>query len=229
MNDDINRMDEGLVDFYSGKKVLITAGPTVEPIDDVRYISNYSSGKMGYALAEKVAELGADVTLVSGPVHIPVPDNVHIINVRSAEEMYQAANDVFPECDIAIMTAAVADFTPAEKYSGKIKKENVEGEMTLRLVRTKDILAELSKIKSKEQKVIGFALESENEIENGLRKLRKKKCDMIVVNSANKPDSGFGGDMNTITIITSSGEQKAFAPMPKTLCAVEILKMAASI
>jgi phosphopantothenoylcysteine decarboxylase/phosphopantothenate--cysteine ligase len=227
MSTDFERMDEPLDDFYSGKRILITAGPTVEPIDDVRFISNHSTGKMGYAIAAKAAEFGADVTIVSGPVHIPPPENVSIINVQSAEEMYQAASKIFPDCDIAIMTAAVADFTPAEKVSGKIKKENAGNSMTIELVRTKDILAELSKLKSPEQKVVGFALESENEIENGLKKLHKKKCDMIVVNSASKPDSGFGGDMNTITILTADGEQRAFPPMPKTDCAVEILKIAA--
>ncbi len=215
--------------FFTGKRLLITAGPTVEPIDDVRFISNHSTGKMGYALAAEAEMLGANVTLVSGPVHIPPPENVNIINVQSAEEMFQAASKVFPDCDIAIMTAAVADFTPKVKVSGKIKKDNIGNSMTIELVRTKDILAELSKSKSPKQKVIGFALESENEIENGLKKLHKKNCDMIVVNSASKPNSGFGGDMNTITIITTEGKQQAFPPMLKTDCAVEILKTAATL
>ena len=229
MYNNLQRYDESLDDFYSNKKILITAGPTVEPIDDVRFISNHSTGKMGYALAEKAAGLGADVTLISGPVHISPPENVRIINVQSAKDMYQAVSEFFTECDIAIMTAAVADFTPQVKVSGKIKKDTVDDSMTIQLMRTKDILAELPAVKSNQQKVIGFALEIENEIENGLEKLHKKKCDMIVVNSASKPNSGFGGNMNTITIITATGKQQAFPPMPKTECAAEILKMVAEL
>jgi phosphopantothenoylcysteine decarboxylase/phosphopantothenate--cysteine ligase len=221
-------LNEPLNDYYTGKRILITAGPTVEPIDDVRFISNHSSGKMGYALAAKAAEFGAEVILISGPVHIPPPDNVQVVNVTTADDMYHAAIEYFPLSDIAIMTAAVADFTPAEKVSGKIKKESLGSEMILRLVKTKDILAELSATKTETQKVIGFALESENETENGLKKLKKKKCDMIVVNSANKTDSGFGGDKNTITIITAGGLQFDYPPMTKIQCAVEILKTVAA-
>lgn len=219
------RKDEPLSDYYSGKRILITAGPTVEPIDDVRFISNHSSGKMGYALAKIAADFGADVTLVSGPVYLPPPNDITLINVQTAKEMYQASTDIFPETDIAIMTAAVADFTPAVKTNGKIKKENTGDEMLIRLIKTKDILAELSKQKNENQIVVGFALESENEIENGIKKLRRKKCDMIVVNSATQPDSGFGGEKNTITIITEKGISRTFPPMLKSACAVEILKM----
>lgn len=229
MNQDFKIMDEHLSNFYINKNILISAGPTVEQIDDVRFISNYSSGKMGYAIAEKAANLGANVTLILGPVHIAPPENIRVINVKSANDMYLEAIKNFSETDIAIMAAAVADFTPAHKISGKIKKENIGDTMTIELVRTKDILAELSKIKSNSQKVVGFALESENEIENGIKKLNRKRCDMIVVNSASKPDSGFGGDKNTITIITAEGETRPFPPLPKSECAVEILKMITSL
>ena len=221
----IERKDEALDNFYSGKRILITAGPTVEPIDDVRFISNRSSGKMGYALAKTASDLGATVTLVSGPVHLSPPDRITTINVQTAQEMYQAAIDIFPNTDIAIMSAAVADFAPAAKANGKIKKENIGDEMIIRLKKTKDILAELSATKNKNQIVVGFALESENEIDNGIKKLQRKKCDMIVVNSTSKPDSGFDGEKNTITIITATGNSRSFPPMLKSACAVEIFKM----
>lgn len=208
----------------TGKKVLISAGPTYEKIDDVRFIGNYSSGKMGFALARNAAKLGAEVVLVSGPVALDTPENVKRINVETADEMYDAVLNEFSSSNIAIMAAAVADFSPSQKYDGKIKKDSVGKQFSIELKNTKDILAELGRIKSKEQKVIGFALESTDEIENGWKKMKNKNADMIIVNSSNKPDSGFGTDNNTITILTPDGKEESFSAMSKDLCAQMILQ-----
>ena len=208
----------------AGKKVLITAGPTYEKIDDVRFIANYSSGKMGYALAKAARDMGADVCLVSGPVSLSAPEGVRTIMVSSAEQMYNAAVFEYPDTDIAIMSAAVADFTPASPAQGKIKKTGIEGNsFSIELVKTKDILASLGKTKTDKQLLVGFALESVNEIEYGKKKLNEKNCDFVVVNSAVKPDSGFGGDNNTITILDKNGTATNYEPMSKELCAINIL------
>ena len=210
--------------FYKGKKVLINAGPTYEKIDDVRFIGNYSSGKMGYAIANAARQAGAEVVLVSGPVSLPTPEGVNRINAESAGEMHNEVMKYLPDSDVIILSAAVADFTLSNKYDGKIKKEDMGDTFTLQLTKTKDILAEVGKSKTPKQIVVGFALESKNEIENGKKKLQNKNCDMIVVNSANKPDSGFRGDNNTITILDKKGGVAEFKPMSKELCAVEILR-----
>jgi phosphopantothenoylcysteine decarboxylase/phosphopantothenate--cysteine ligase len=210
--------------YFENKKVLITAGPTIEKIDDVRYLTNRSSGKMGYALAEKVSNLGAEVTLISGPVKITPPANVKIINIENAEEMYEASIKAFKNSDIAILSAAVSDFTPINKSTGKIKKEDVGTELTIHLKQTKDILFELSKMKKKNQIVIGFALEHINEIENGIKKLQRKKCDLIVLNSMSKENSGFDIDLNTITILDAKGVIKDYPTMNKSECAMVILE-----
>jgi phosphopantothenoylcysteine decarboxylase/phosphopantothenate--cysteine ligase len=215
--------------YLSGKKVLITAGPTMEKIDDVRFISNYSSGKMGYALASQAEKAGADVVLVSGPVSIVPPENVRTIIVQTAEEMYDAATREFDDASIAVLAAAVADYTPASPAGGKIKKEEAGEAITLQLKTTKDILAQLGSVKRQDQVLVGFALESINEIENGWKKLKNKNCDMIVVNTANKPQSGFGGDDNTITLLTRDGIEKSYPPMSKELCASVILKKAVEL
>ena len=209
--------------FLSGKKILITSGPTREKIDDVRYISNYSSGKMGLALAEESIALGAEVVIVSGPVSIKYPVNAKHIHVESADEMLDAVLQEFNDADICIMASAVSDFAPAQQFDGKIKKEETGNDLTIKLKKNKDILSHISSIKNSNQLVIGFALESKNEIEYGRNKLNSKKCDMIVVNSANKPDSGFEGDNNTITIITKNGFEKSYPPMTKNQCADVIL------
>ncbi|MDA3843631.1 MAG: bifunctional phosphopantothenoylcysteine decarboxylase/phosphopantothenate--cysteine ligase CoaBC [Candidatus Kapabacteria bacterium] len=215
-------LDESLL---QGKKVIITAGSTVEKIDDVRYITNHSTGKMGYALAAAAKEAGADVTLISGPVHIDAPSAVNIINVTTAEEMFNASVKEFADTDIAIMAAAVADYTPANPANGKIKKDGSGNNMTLELKETKDILAHLGANKTGSQIVIGFALESEKEIEYGRKKLEKKNCNMIVVNSATAPRSGFGGDDNTISILKkNTDEVKSFEPASKIVCARGIVK-----
>jgi phosphopantothenoylcysteine decarboxylase/phosphopantothenate--cysteine ligase len=208
----------------AGKKVLISAGPTIEKIDDVRFISNFSSGKMGYSLAEEAKNLGADVLLISGPVSIPPPENVSLIKVNTAQEMYDKIITNFSEFDIIIMAAAVADYSPTEKAEGKIKKKITGDKLILELQSTKDILAEIGKNKNNRQFLVGFALESENEIQNGWIKMKEKNCDMMVVNSANVPDSGFGSDDNTITILRRDGKEISYQKLPKKMCSIEIFK-----
>ena len=205
------------------KNILITAGPTYEKIDDVRFISNYSSGKMGFALAEQAALAGANVTLVTGPVALETPENVKRINVESAKEMFDVVVREFEYVDIAILAAAVSDFTIAQKFDGKIKKEEIGSNLQLELKQTDDILHQLGLMKKPGQKLIGFALESQNAISNGWKKLKTKNCNMIVVNTINQPNSGFGGDKNTITLLLRDGKQYSYEPMSKTQCAREIL------
>lgn len=202
-----------------GKKVLITAGPTYEKIDDVRFIGNYSSGKMGFALALTAANLGADVILIAGPVTMASPLGIRRVDVESASEMFEATVMEFSNSDIAILAAAVADYRPANVFEGKMKKSEAGSEMTIRLVSTKDILATLGANKRNDQVLVGFALESSNEIENARKKLNEKHCDLLVLNSANKVGSGFRGDDNTITLLRKSGEIKTFQTMTKNECA----------
>jgi phosphopantothenoylcysteine decarboxylase/phosphopantothenate--cysteine ligase len=205
-----------------GKRILITAGPTFEAIDPVRVIGNHSSGKMGYALAEKASELGAMVDLVSGPVSLSLNSNsINIIRVTSAEEMYKATHKHFKECDIAILSAAVADFTPIEVASQKIKKK--ADTLTITLKKTKDILASLGKIKAGKF-LVGFALETENEIENAKTKLKKKNLDLIVLNSLNDKGAGFKSDTNKVTIIDKDNKITPFTVKPKTEVAKDILQ-----
>lgn len=184
----------------SGKKVLITAGPTYERIDPVRFIGNFSSGKMGFALAEECATRGADVTVVCGPVSLSLHHpNITRIDVESASEMLEACRREFDDTDIAIMCAAVADYAPAEKSDSKIKREQCELPV-IRLVKNPDIAATLGRVKRVWQRVVGFALETDNEIENAREKLVRKNLDMIVLNTANGKDTGFGTDTNSVTI-----------------------------
>jgi phosphopantothenoylcysteine decarboxylase/phosphopantothenate--cysteine ligase len=213
-----------IADQIKGKKVLITAGPTYEKIDDVRFIGNFSSGKMGFALAEEAKKAGAEVTLISGPVSLDTPKGVDRINVESAEEMYDQVMEHFDNTDIAILSAAVADYAPIEKQDGKIKKSENADNLQLELKSTKDILQTLGLNKKPGQKLIGFALEATNAINNGWKKLKSKNCNMIVVNSVNKPRSGFGGNDNTISLLLRNGHHYSFEPMSKTKCAHEILK-----
>lgn len=188
-----------------GKRVLITAGPTYEKIDPVRFIGNYSSGKMGYALAEECAERGAEVELVSGPVSINLNRaNIHITKIESAAQMYAAAVNAFPKTDIAILCAAVADFTPRETKDVKIKRE--KGDMAIQLVPTKDIAAELGRMKKESQFMVGFALETNDETNNAINKLKAKKLDFIVLNSLNDKGAGFSVDTNKITIISDTSK-----------------------
>ncbi len=186
----------------AGRKILITAGPTYEKIDPVRFIGNYSSGKMGLALVDACLKQGAEVELVLGPIQIGHPaanEKLHITNVESANEMHEAAQRIFPTMDAGILCAAVADFTVKETADSKIKRE---GGMTLELVPTPDIAASLGKAKQADQRLAGFALETNDELENARKKLTKKNFDFIVLNSLNDKGAGFAVDTNKITIVT---------------------------
>ncbi len=193
----------------NGKKILITAGPTYEKIDPVRFIGNYSSGKMGYALAEVCAERGAEVTLVSGPVNLKVTHpNIHRIDVESAEQMYEATVSAYADADAGILCAAVADFTPETVAGQKIKRE--KDDLVLRLKPTHDIAAALGKQKQAHQKLVGFALETTDEVAHAQDKLNRKNFDFIVLNSLNDKGAGFRCDTNKITII----DRQATTPYP---------------
>ena len=200
------RIIEVLEDFFTtgedlrGKRIMVTAGPTYEKIDPVRFVGNYSSGKMGYALAEACAERGAQVTLVSGPVSVKaVHPSIHVVSVESAEEMYRAAVDSFSGADAAILCAAVADFTPEHVAPQKIKRE--KDDLVIRLKPTHDIAAELGKMKRPDQRLVGFALETNDEEAHAQGKLERKHFDFIVLNSLNDKGAGFRCDTNKITII----------------------------
>lgn len=193
-----------------GKKVLITAGPTYEKIDPVRFIGNYSSGKMGYAIAEEAAARGAEVTLVSGPVSLTISNpGIDVVKVESAKEMLAACEKVFPESDIAVMCAAVADFAPKECGDVKVKREGVD-DFTLTLVKNPDIARTLGQLKKDGQRLVGFALETNDESKNALSKLKSKNLDMIVLNSLRDSGAGFMTDTNKIKIFTASGETLDF-------------------
>ncbi|MDC1068773.1 bifunctional phosphopantothenoylcysteine decarboxylase/phosphopantothenate--cysteine ligase CoaBC [Candidatus Kapabacteria bacterium] len=217
-----NPTNKTKISKLNGKSLLITAGPTKEKIDDVRYISNFSSGKMGFAIANEALKRGALVTIVSGPVEIAKP-NTNYISVESAEQMKDAVMELQNETDIFIMTAAVSDYRPKYKFEGKIKKENqVKDEIKIDLVENPDILKIVGKNKSPNQIVVGFALESENEIVNGRKKLISKNADLIVINKSGKDNLVFGSDFNKITIIDKKYEEE-FDSMTKSDCAIEIL------
>lgn len=207
---------------FSGKKVLVTAGPTYEAIDPVRFIGNHSSGKMGIAIAEELALRGANVVLVLGPSSQKVNNaSIDIMRVSSAEEMYQKSIEHFPDAQLAIMSAAVADYTPVVTATEKIKKK--EGAMGIELKKTKDILASLGEIKKKSQFLVGFALETSNEKEYALGKLRSKNADMIVLNSLNDAGAGFGGDTNKITIFDKNEREYSFTTKSKKEVAKDIV------
>lgn len=221
------RIFDTLADFFAsrkklkGKKVLITAGPTYEKIDPVRFIGNYSSGKMGYALAETCATQGAEVTVVSGPVALTAKHpNIHIIHVESAAEMFAAATEAFPNADVGILCAAVADFTPSTTATEKIKREG--DTLHLDLVATRDIAAALGQAKRTDQKLIGFALETTNEKEHAKAKLAKKHLDFIVLNSLNDKGAGFVHDTNKVTIIAKN-EERVFELKKKSEVARDII------
>lgn len=211
--------------ILSGRRVLITAGPTREPLDPVRYLTNHSTGKMGYAIAAAAAAMGAETKLVSGPVELGAPSGVTRIDVESAQEMFEAVMSDL-NFDIIIMTAAVADYRPKDVSSQKIKK--VEGDLALELTRNPDILYEVGKVKDK-QVLIGFAAETEKVLEHAEAKLRKKNLDMIVANDVTVKGAGFGSDTNVVTFITADGEQTAYEQMGKADVAKAILKKAVSL
>ena len=220
-------VDEALEDDHSlqGKNVMITAGPTYEPIDPVRFIGNHSSGLMGFCLAEAAARKGAIVSLVTGPSNCTAHHrNIRRYDVKTAEEMYQQCMSLVNEQDIIIMSAAVADFTPAQVAPEKIKKENTQ--LTLELVKTKDILASVGKIKRDNQLLIGFALETENEIENARKKLHNKNADLIVLNSLRTKGAGFRTATNQVTILARDGREFASELKSKQEIATEILQTA---
>ncbi|MGV3696819.1 bifunctional phosphopantothenoylcysteine decarboxylase/phosphopantothenate--cysteine ligase CoaBC [Flavobacterium sp.] len=204
-----------------GKKILITAGPTYETIDPVRFIGNHSSGKMGFDIAERAAELGASVTLISGPTHLNVNNSViDIIRVTSAQQMYDACHQYFNDFDVAICAAAVADYRPKVIAEQKIKK--AEASLAIELEKTQDILASLGKIK-KNQFLIGFALETENEIENAKLKIQKKNLDLIVLNSLQDKGAGFGKPTNKVTFIDKDFVVEAMDLKSKELVATDIM------
>ncbi len=218
-----------LEDFFEGrqalkgKRVMITAGPTYEKIDPVRFIGNYSSGKMGFALAEACAEQGAEVTLVAGPValstHHPA---IKRVDVESAEEMYEAAMQAFPDSDAAILCAAVADYRPEQKAEKKLKRET-QGELMLHLVPNKDIAAALGAAKRPDQVLVGFALETNDEAAHAADKLKRKKLDFIVLNSLRDAGAGFRCDTNKVTILDAEGHTEAFELKSKQAVAVDIV------
>ncbi|MGA9225360.1 MAG: bifunctional phosphopantothenoylcysteine decarboxylase/phosphopantothenate--cysteine ligase CoaBC, partial [Mesobacillus sp.] len=204
----------------AGKTVLITAGPTREKIDPVRFLTNHSTGKMGYAIASEAKKMGARVVLISGPVHLEAPKGVELVSVESAEEMYLAAMDHFEHADVIIGTAAVADYRPKYVYEEKMKKK--EGEEFLELERTKDILFELGKRKTT-QLIIGFAAETTNVEEHAKGKLVKKNADMIVANDVKQAGAGFGTDTNIVTIYNKNGTNVKLPLMAKTEVARNLL------
>lgn len=212
-----------------GKHVLITAGPTRERIDPVRYISNFSTGKMGYAIAEEAARRGASVTLVSGPVEVRTSNPaVTVVDVESADQMLAACLDDFPSADIAIMCAAVADYAPAAPRDHKIKRET-DGIDSIALRRNPDIAATLGSMKRPGQILVGFALETDNAIEHGTDKLARKNLDMIVINSLAVPGSGFGTDTNCVTIIKADGTRYNYTTRPKTEVARDIIDVVSTL
>lgn len=207
----------------AGKKALVTAGPTYEAIDPVRFIGNHSSGKMGYAIAKALVQLGAQVTMVSGPTHLDTPNGVHRINVVSANDMLQACLKVFSGTDITIMSAAVADYTPTIVADKKIKKNDTD--LSLALTKTTDILATLGSKKQPHQQLIGFALETDHELANAKIKLEKKNLDFIVLNSMRDKGAGFAHDTNKVTIIDRKGNQTSFPLKSKENVATDICQL----
>lgn len=212
----------------AGKKVLLTAGPTYEKIDPVRFIGNYSTGKMGFALAEEFAARGAKVILVAGPVSLKTASAViHRIDVVSAADMFEQVMQFADQCDIVVSCAAVADFTPKQKSEVKIKRG--QEELCLELQPTRDIAAELGRRKRKGQLLIGFALETNDEAGNALQKLRKKNLDLIVLNSLRDKGAGFGGDTNKVTLIDKNEQQYAYNLKSKQEVATDIVDRIADL
>jgi len=211
---------------FSEKKIVITAGPTREKIDPVRYITNHSTGKMGYAIAEEAAKTGAETVLVSGPVSIDPPKGVRVIRVESAEEMYQAVLKEYDTADVVIKTAAVADYRPKHAHDHKMKKK--PGDEVLELERTKDILFELGKQK-KNQILIGFAAETDRVVEYAKGKLEKKNADMIVANNVKQQGAGFGSETNIVTFVKHDGTLEELPLMSKREVAKKILEQAGTL
>lgn len=206
-----------------GKKVLVTAGPTYERIDPVRFIGNFSSGKMGYAIAEEFASRGADVTLVSGPVSLkPVSPLIRLVKVESARQMLGACEEAFPQSDIAVMCAAVADYAPADVADRKIKRERDEVPV-ITLMKNPDIAATLGARKHEGQILVGFALETDHELDNAAGKMQRKNLDMIVLNSLRDQGAGFGTDTNKVTILRADGSRTDFGLKSKSAVAKDVV------
>lgn len=219
---------ESIIQFFSqkkklnNKKVLVTAGPTYETIDPVRFIGNFSTGKMGYAIAEELANQGAEVVLISGPTQLTTNhNNIRKIDIQTADEMYEAARKEFASCDAAIMSAAVADFKPSEQFERKVKRGKES--LSITLVPNKDIAAELGKLKKDNQVLVGFALETDNELENAMKKINNKNLNFIVLNSLKDKGAGFGFDTNKICIIDNRGKQIDFELKAKKDVAIDIV------
>jgi len=211
------------VSRLKNKKILVTAGPTREKIDPVRFLSNMSTGKMGYAVAESLARNGAKVILVSGPVNLTISNhNVRVIHVISAREMFDQSLKIYPDCDAAILSAAVADYTPAREYNKKIKRG--KDSLILELKPTDDIAETLGKMKKTNQVLVGFALESDNEIKNAVKKIKKKNLDFIVLNSLRDEGAGFGIDTNRVTIIDRNNNIENFELKLKREVALDIVR-----
>lgn len=209
---------------FKGKKVLITAGPTYEAIDPVRFIGNHSSGLMGIEIARAFADQGAEVTLVLGPSSISVnKKNVNVLPVTSAKEMYEAVTALFPKTDIAVLSAAVADFRPEVVADQKIKKNPDNDTLTIKLVKTEDILKSVGGMKTENQTVVGFALETENGLENAKKKLHTKNIDLIVLNEMNESGVGFKTKTNKVSIITKNDQVTTYNLKPKNEVALDIL------
>jgi phosphopantothenoylcysteine decarboxylase/phosphopantothenate--cysteine ligase len=204
-------------------RFLITAGPTREPIDPVRYLSNRSSGKMGYAIAEAALAEGHEVTLISGPVNLPAPDSASLIFVSTSDEMFEAVHRHANECDICVLCAAVADYKPVNVSSTKIKKRCAK--FSLELVPTQDILDSLGQKQERYFLLVGFAAETDHLEENAANKLRAKRCDIIVANDVSAADSGMESDVNEVTILFRDGEKKKISRAPKQIIARELVKI----
>ncbi len=213
-------------DVLKGKKVLVTAGPTVERIDPVRYLTNRSSGKMGYALARHAAHMGADVTLVSGPTNLSVPAGVNRVSVDSAEAMNEAVQKHL-DADIVIGAAAIADYKPEHMADKKLKKS--DDDMSIPLVRTPDVLLGVGSVKRDGQFLVGFAAETNDVEANAIKKIEKKNLDMIVANDVSQAGAGFEGDTNVIQIIEKSGKKHSFDMMTKDEAAFEIMNTVARL
>jgi phosphopantothenoylcysteine decarboxylase/phosphopantothenate--cysteine ligase len=204
-------------------RFLVTAGPTREPIDPVRYISNRSSGKMGYAIAEAALAAGHDVTLISGPVNLQAPQNTKLISVSTSDEMFEAVHRHADECDVCVLCAAVADYKPANVSSTKIKKRGVK--FSLELIPTRDILDSLGQRQDRQFLLVGFAAETDHVEENAAKKLRAKNCDIMVANNVSVADSGMESDVNEVTILFRDREKKKMSHAPKKIIARELVKI----
>ena len=204
-------------------RLLITAGPTREPIDPVRYISNRSSGKMGYAIAEAALAAGHDVTLISGPVNLEAPENTKLISVSTSDEMFEVVHRYTDQCDICVLCAAVADYKPANVSSTKIKKRSEK--FSLELIPTRDILNSLGHKQGRQFVLVGFAAETDHLEENAAKKLRTKNCDIIVANDVSNANSGIESDMNEVTLLFQNGEKKKISRAQKKIIARQLVKI----